>query len=338
MAARGRVPTTLDGRFIQASGTVRQGTVPGLSPVVVGHRQVEIIHHPELLEAKIAAQAAEIKQLVGDNQRLASTQLVLREELVVAQQEVQTLKAHMKSIQTESDIQIRVLVDKIARAEADIRAGEAANKDLQQARKDAQSLVAARRELNHKIQEAKKELQKAHGDVKSMPDLNAEVESLKKELQRLRDTFEYEKGLNIEQVEQLQAMEKKLISMAGEVEKLKLDIFRAEKRAQGPSPYVGGYVNLDFPYRPSIQGSIARIDSYARPHDQMGVWPGGDGKIAYGSSGVVAAAGAAFPPTGGPPVRASGGFTVPTNADAAVPGSAGASASTSGGDAAHAQG
>lgn len=47
------------------------------------------------------------------------------------------------------------------------------------------------------------------------------------------DTFEYEKGLNIEQVEQLQAMEKKLISMAGEVEKLKLDIFRAEKRAQG---------------------------------------------------------------------------------------------------------
>ena len=98
----------------------------------------------------------------------------------------------------------------------------------------------------------------------------------------------------------------------------------------GPSPYVGGYVNLDFPYRPSIQGSVARIDSYAMSHDQMGVWPGGDGKIAYGSGGVVAAAGAAFPPTGGPPVRTSGGFTVPTNADAAVHGSAGASASTSG--------
>ncbi|EXB94894.1 hypothetical protein L484_023002 [Morus notabilis] len=85
MAARRRIPTTLEGHLVRARGTVRHGTVPGSSPLVVGHRPLEIIHHPELLETKIAAQAAEIKTLVGDNQRLAATHVVLREELVVAQ-------------------------------------------------------------------------------------------------------------------------------------------------------------------------------------------------------------------------------------------------------------
>jgi short-subunit dehydrogenase len=44
-------------------------------------------------------------------------------------------------------------------------------------------------------------------------------------------TFEYEKGINIEQVEQLKAMEKNLIGMAREVEKLRAEVLNAEKRA-----------------------------------------------------------------------------------------------------------
>ncbi|EXB94895.1 hypothetical protein L484_023003 [Morus notabilis] len=257
----------------------------------------------------------------------------------------------MKSSQAESDVQIRVLVDKIARAEADIRAGEAVKKDLQQARKDAQSLVAARRELTVRIQEVTKELQKARADVKSIPDLLAEVESLRKEHQRLRTTFEYEKGLNIEQVEELQAMEKKLIAMSGEVEKLKVDVFNAEKKAHAPSPYIGSYMNPDFSYRPPMLGNVAYVDSYGRPHVQMGGWPAGEGMI--GSSGLMAAPVVAFPPTEISTVPSSGvaavpssmvsdvptngGAAIPAVTDGAIPGSAGASASMSGGDAGSAE-
>lgn len=46
-------------------------------------------------------------------------------------------------------------------------------------------------------------------------------------------TFEYEKGSNIEKVEQMKLMEKDLIAMAKEVERLRAEVLNAEKRAQG---------------------------------------------------------------------------------------------------------
>lgn len=49
-------------------------------------------------------------------------------------------------------------------------------------------------------------------------------------------TFEYEKGKNIEQVEQMQGMEKNLFGMAREVEKLRAEVLNAEKRALGNFP------------------------------------------------------------------------------------------------------
>ena len=46
-------------------------------------------------------------------------------------------------------------------------------------------------------------------------------------------TFEYEKGLNIDNVEQLQAMEKNLVGMAREMEKLHAEVVNAEMRGHG---------------------------------------------------------------------------------------------------------
>ena len=51
-------------------------------------------------------------------------------------------------------------------------------------------------------------------------------------------TFQYEKGSNIEQVEQMQAMEKNLIGMAREVEKLRAEVLSAEKRVHGNFPFL----------------------------------------------------------------------------------------------------
>ena len=46
-------------------------------------------------------------------------------------------------------------------------------------------------------------------------------------------TFQHEKGSNIEQVQQMQAMEKQLIGMAREVEILHTEVRSAEKRLHG---------------------------------------------------------------------------------------------------------
>ena len=185
MAARGKIPAAFEGRSVQAPAMMRHGPFPGLSSAA-GHHSLESLPHPQLLENKIAAQEAEIERLAGDNQRLASTHVALREALVAATQDVQKVKSHIRSIHTESDIQIRVLLDKIAKMEVDIRAGDSVKKELQQAHIEAQSLAAARQELSAEIQRATQELKKACSDVQSMPDLQAELDSLVQEHQRLR--------------------------------------------------------------------------------------------------------------------------------------------------------
>ncbi|XP_028797423.1 protein FLX-like 4 isoform X1 [Neltuma alba] len=235
MAARGNIPAAYEGRSVQAPGMMRHGPYTGVSSSA-GHPSLEALPR-QMLGDEIASQEEEIKRLVGDNRRLASTHVALREELVAAQQEVHKLRAHIRSIQTESDIQIRVLLDKIAKMERDIRASENVKKELKLAHLEAQSLVATRQELKSQIERATQELKKVRGDVKSLPDLQDELDSLVQEHQRLRATFEYEKNKNVELVEQLKATEKNLIGMAREVEFLRAEIQNVEKRTHAPNPY-----------------------------------------------------------------------------------------------------
>lgn len=46
-------------------------------------------------------------------------------------------------------------------------------------------------------------------------------------------TYEYEKGLNVEKVEQMKVMEKDLVGLAEEVERLRAEVSNAEKAAHG---------------------------------------------------------------------------------------------------------
>ncbi|XP_050387035.1 protein FLX-like 4 isoform X2 [Argentina anserina] len=290
MAGRRHILPSFDRRPAQSPGMMRHGPLPG-------YRVGETLPPPELLENKIAYQAAEIKQLAGDNHRLAASQVELRQELLAAEEEVQTVKAHMRSIQTESDIQIRAMVDKIAKKEVEVVAGEVVKKELQKAQMEAYSLVEARKELRNQIRQATDELQKTRVEVKKLPDLHDELEILRQEHHRLCATFEYEKGRNIEEVEHMKSMEKNIMGMAGEVERLRAEALNAEKRAQGASAY---------------------FDGYGRPYVSMGNRSLGEGIIHFASSSSKQHAatardggiwGAAYNPLLD---TASGGVTVPT--------------------------
>lgn len=239
---------------------------------------------PELMESKIAAQVAEMERLTRENRRLAGTHVSLRQDLVATQQEMQRLEAHIGSIQTESDIQIRMLLEKIKKMEADARAGESMKIDLQQAHKEAQSLVATREELASEIQQATQELQKAHAEFEQLPELHAELNKLRQEHQRLRAAFEYEKSWNTEKVEQLHTKEKNLISLAREVEKLRTEVMTAEKRSHAPNPYGATQPNTDSSYPPPIHGGGVYMDSYGRPQMQMSAGFTGNGFNPYGNS------------------------------------------------------
>lgn len=196
---------------------------------------------PELLENKIAFHAAEMERLVRENQRLAASNVALREQLFATQQEVQRAQAHASSVQTEGDIQIKGMLEKIRKMEVDIQAGEMVKKDLQQAHLEAQSLMAARQELIIEIQRVTEELQKVSTDYKNLPEMHAELDGLRQEHQKLRATFEYEKGSNIKQVEQMRAKDKNLMDMVRDVEKLRAEVLNAKQGAHAPKSYGGIY-------------------------------------------------------------------------------------------------
>lgn len=179
MSTRETLQPLYNGRPVKAPGLMRHGPFPG-SDSAVGHKSLE------LLEDKLAVQTSDIEKLARENHRLATAHVNLRQELVAAEKEIQTVRAHIRSIQTESDIQMRVLLDKIAKMEASIEVGEGLKKDLQQAHMEAQGLVKDKQELTFQIQQATQELHKTESDIKNLPNLHAELDDLRKEHQRLR--------------------------------------------------------------------------------------------------------------------------------------------------------
>ncbi|KAK1275508.1 hypothetical protein QJS04_geneDACA003919 [Acorus gramineus] len=232
MASRGHIPPSpYEGRLIQAPGMMRHGPFPGSASL--SHHLLDPLPPPQLLEKKLSAQGKEMEKLMMENQRLATTHVTLRRDLLIIQEEMQRLQPHRGATQAESEIQIRSLLEKIARAEAEIHASEGVREELRHAHMELNDLLSARQELTSQIQQASEELQKAHADVKKLPEMLIELDGLMQEHQKLRAAFEYEKGLNIDLVDKMRTMEKDLFSMMREGEKLRAEVMMVEKRAHG---------------------------------------------------------------------------------------------------------
>ncbi|KAJ8750850.1 hypothetical protein K2173_016031 [Erythroxylum novogranatense] len=253
MATRGHIPSTVERRVVHAPTVIQRGSSPPL----------------DRLENKIAVQAAEIEQLDLDNRRLVDSQVALKQDLVATQQEAQRLRTHIRSIQNESDAQIMILRDKIAKMESDMRVGEHVKNELKQAHMEAQSLFKEREALAVQLLQAPQLLKKLHTDIRSLPDLLAERDNVKREYKRLRAIFEHEKGTNIEMVQQMQAMEQDLIGMAREVEKLNAEVMNAETRGRAPNAYGSSYAGADHSCTPHVHSGSNYADAYGRPPVQM---------------------------------------------------------------------
>nr|CAD1825245.1 unnamed protein product [Ananas comosus var. bracteatus] len=83
--------------------------------------------------------------------------------------------------------------------------------------------------MSAKVQSMTKELKHLQTENQQMPILRAELDGLHQELMRTRTAHEYEMKASAEQMEQKQAMEKNLVSMAREIEKLRAEL---EKRGR----------------------------------------------------------------------------------------------------------
>nr|XP_051217845.1 protein FLX-like 1 isoform X2 [Lolium perenne] len=222
-----------DGRISQTPGLMRHGAFSTASLSARQPLEPSPATILEILENKLAALTGEAEKLIRENQRLASSHVVLRQDIVETEKEMQMIRSHLGDVQVETDMHIRDLVERIRLMEADIQAGDAVKKELQQVHMEAKRLVSERQRFTSEIEILTKEIQNFPVDNSNLPELVAELDGLRKEHHNLRSAFEYEKNTNIKQVEQMRTMEINLITMTTEADKLRADVANATNRAHG---------------------------------------------------------------------------------------------------------
>ncbi|KAF9615071.1 hypothetical protein IFM89_021642 [Coptis chinensis] len=197
--------------------------------------------HPAMLEEELEMQHVEMRRLLEDNRRLAEDRMVMHRELGGAKEELHRMNIAIAEIRAEKDAHTRELLEKGMKLEADLRAVEPLRNEAIQLRGEVQKLNTVKQDLSGQVHKLTQELTKTQADNKQMHRMKAEVEGLHQELLRARTAFEYEKKANVELMEQRQAMEKNLVSMAREVEKLRADLTSSDGRPWGAG---GGYSGI----------------------------------------------------------------------------------------------
>ncbi|KAJ6823754.1 protein FLX-like 1 [Iris pallida] len=221
-------------------------------PMGIPHRPAAAA---SVIEERMAVQQQEIQGMLVDNQRLAATHVALKQELAAASQELHRMSSAVAAMNADREAHLREVYEKSLKIEAELRTVELMRAELIQVRGDIQKLNAARQELTGQIQVLTQDLSRASADVQQAPTIKAEIETMKQELQRARQAIEFEKKGYAENYEQGQVMEKNLISMAREVEKLRAEVANAEKRARAAAAagnqgagFGGNYGNADPSY------------------------------------------------------------------------------------------
>ncbi|WCJ32342.1 Protein FLX-like 1 [Euphorbia peplus] len=241
--------------------------------------------HPAIMEERLAVQHQDIQGLLADNQRLAATHVALKQELEAAQHELQRMSHFAESFHADKDVHMRELHDKCLRLETDLQEVEAMRAELHHVRAGIKDLSDGRQDLTGRVQAMTQDLSRYNADLQQVPALKAEIESMKQELQRARAAIEYEKKGYAENYEHGQGMEKKLIAMARELEKLRAEIANAEKRARATVAAVGnpgaaynahygnpeaGYAGNPYP----VGYGMNHVQANAENYPQYGVGPG----------------------------------------------------------------
>ncbi|GFY99351.1 hypothetical protein Acr_13g0007520 [Actinidia rufa] len=226
------------------------------------------VHPPPaaaLAEERIAAQHREIQSLLIDNQSLAATHVALKQEFSAAQQELRHLSAAAADIKAERNAQVRAVHERSLKMEAEVRSIDVLSAELAHVRADVQKLTASRQELTVKLKAIDDDRARALSESKQFPAIKADIETMHQEIQRGRAAIEYEKKVHASNLEQGQAMEKSMISMAREIEKLRAELANAEKRARAAAAaaaaatpsgagYAAGYGNHEMGYGVNLCG------------------------------------------------------------------------------------
>ncbi|KAL6551577.1 hypothetical protein OROGR_007731 [Orobanche gracilis] len=176
--------------------------------IILGHRIGVESRYPtsrltpaevHLIEDRIAAHHREIQNLLLDNHCLASIHVALKQDVATAQDDLRRFSAAASSVKADRDAQVREIYQ--------------------------------RKVLLKKLKDVDADIASAQSELRQMPDLKSEIEAMQGEIQRGRAAVEYEIKMHSTNSGVSETIEKHMISMASEAEKLRPELANAEKRA-----------------------------------------------------------------------------------------------------------
>ncbi|GER32776.1 protein FLX-like 1 [Striga asiatica] len=190
--------------------------------------------HPAALEEELELQYRDIQRLLAENRRVVDENVMLQRDLTAVKDEIHRLgRAVMPKLRAEMEAQKRELVERGLKVEAEVRASEPLRAEVAQMRAEVQKLGLERQELGSKVQGLSKDVSRLKAENKQVDSMKADVDKVRSEILDARRAYEYEKKRNEEVVEQNRAMEKNLIGMAREIEKLRAEQANADRRGKG---------------------------------------------------------------------------------------------------------
>lgn len=250
MAGRNRIPRQIDnvrGYREDPRPIVRRGQGP-------------LLPHPAVLEEELEIQHRDMQKILSENRHLMDENVFLQRELAALKDEIHRLGQVLPSARADKEAHTRELMERGLKLEAELCSVEPLRAEVIQLREEAQKLNTVRQELSSQVQNLTKDINRAKADNQQLATMKADIEGMRKELIEARRIFESEKKENEELVEQNLSMEKNLVSMAREIEKLRAGQIGAERRVRAPG--VGGYGMLNGSPEMRYRGN----DTYGDPH------------------------------------------------------------------------
>ncbi|PWZ39487.1 hypothetical protein Zm00014a_033681 [Zea mays] len=236
---------------------------------------------PRHLDEELSSRHAEMRRIRGDNQRLADEIVSLRQTMPRLKEDLQVSSQAVPKLRAEKELESRELTQRNLKLEAELRALEPLRQDALHLRSEASKLQSLKQELAAKVQGLSKELEHQKSESQKMTAMVAERDALCQELLQARANLEFEKKAKPELTAQVQAMEKDLVAMAQEAEKLRADISKRNtpsfsgRGAHGTSlstpgmglqgMYDGGYATAGSRYG-SGAGAWSSHDPHGYPH------------------------------------------------------------------------
>lgn len=230
------------------SGRNRMPRGPRDGPMPVVHRGPgPLPPHPAALEEELELQHRDIQRIVAENGHVVEENVVLQRELSAVKDEIHRLAQIIPKLHADKDARARDLIDRGMKLEAELRETEPLRVDVGQLRAEAQKLNSLRQELSNQVQNLTKDTNRLKAENEQVVAVKADIDGMRKDLGEMRRDYEMMKKANEEHMIQKEAMEKNLISMAREIEKLRGEQMRTRGLGGGGYGMLSGSPDMRYP-------------------------------------------------------------------------------------------